>query len=74
MKIKERSTVLEMCSRGLLFDHPTISPELTQRARIRSRQKASIRIRAFLPKRPKLVELQQKNILPVEDISIQKKT
>ncbi|ETO11653.1 hypothetical protein RFI_25719, partial [Reticulomyxa filosa] len=63
MKLLQRSTVKEMCSRGILFDHPNISPQLIARALKRARDKAKHILRAFLTTRPNVRELQNKNIL-----------
>ncbi|ETO02737.1 hypothetical protein RFI_34676, partial [Reticulomyxa filosa] len=63
MKLQQRPTIQEMRSRGILFDHPNISPQLIARAIKRARDKAKHILRAFLTTRPNVRELQNKNIL-----------
>merc|ERR1712228_844800 len=62
-KIKQRPTINEMKSRGLMYDDPLIPASLQNRKRELHRRRASKTLEAFLLKRPNKETLKRRHIM-----------
>merc|ERR1711933_351443 len=62
-KIKQRPTIDEMKSRGIMYDDPTIPASLQNRKRELHRRRASKTLEKFLLKRPNKESLKRRHIM-----------